>query len=351
MSQYETVNQEIGPLPITSCSSHSETLIINYTDDPIGVIDKYGSKKLVQPEASGRNNTIKIYVKSGIGNKTEMNLIKAHPGCICTINYRDIITEPMYVKEADILVCYYRNIDLFSHPNLSMSYRESVKHIFEELKKIDDVKIPTLKIMANSTDPNIDMLYVSVFNHFCSIKVTHYNTSDDGVSIIYPNDQMKMKFIPFEDIKKADGYVNTPDFQCFIALDKETLRKAIKREFASMLKYTEDDLAKMKCDLQKKLEAAVKEAKDSVKAKYDNELQAKLNRISSLENELASAKVEYESLKKLLNSADNFLNFTQKTMSHQANVMQNDTEKMKLFISIIKIVIPVALAYGAGKFL
>ena len=111
MKEYESIFQEIGPLPNTTVGLCQELMVVNCTDDPIGVIDKHGNKTIVQPEAGRKNGTIKVYIKKGPGNVTpDTHKIKSNPGHICNINYRSIITEPVYVKEADILICYYKNM-------------------------------------------------------------------------------------------------------------------------------------------------------------------------------------------------------------------------------------------------
>lgn len=349
--EYESIYQEIGPLPNTTNGYCEETIIINCTDDPIGVIDKSGNKILIQPEPGKHNGTIKIYVKKGTGNVSfETHKIKSNPGHIVNVNYRSIITEPVYVKEADILLCYYKNIDLYSHPNVSMSYKESVERLFEELSKIDSIKVPTLKIMANSSNNDIKNLYVFIFGVICEIEITNYNTSDNGVTFIYPNDKTKNLFIPFDEIIKSNGCIKTKYFNCFIGTNREIIKQALEKELNNSLKYTEEEILKIKEDLKKQMESSVKDMKNSFKEKYDADILSKLNRIAQLENELNSAKMEIENLRKLVSSADSFLNYTQKSMNHQTESLKQETERIKILLSFVKVAIPIFIAWGVGKY-
>lgn len=350
MEKYQVQNQEIGPIPVSDHGFNEEIVIINYSGEPIGIIDKFNNKKIINPEKI-RNNTIKIFIKRDMGSRVvELHKIKISPGIICTIKHSDILTDSLYIKEADIVLCHYKNLDVFNHPNISLSYEEAIHKLFEELSKVEEIRIPTLKIMANSNDTSINKLYVSIFGMITETEITHYLTSDNGVSFIFPSDKMKTIYISFDEIKKSKGHIKNNLFNCFISTSKEEIKKAIEEDQNIELKYSEEDILKIKETLKKEYDNLLKETKETIKTQYENELRNKNNRISQLENELASAKIEIDTLRRLISSADSFLNYTQKSMNHHTENMKNETEKFKIFVAFAKIAIPVVLAWSIGKY-
>lgn len=249
---YKVTNKFMGKIPESETGLYQEFIIINATNMAIGVVDKFNNKYTIKPDKSkDPSTTIKIYVRNNVGNKSNGGLPQSISTNVCSIDLNDILSDFIYVKEIDSVICSEQNLSVCSHPVQSFSYEEALKDTIDELRTLSDLRIPTVKIVANDPSNKIKKVYCYLLDYFVEIIPTHYTTSDNGVTIIFPNDGMKTKFISFDEIEAANGLVNNPYVKCFISTNKDLILKAIEKENSSAKLYTEKEMEEAQEKFQK----------------------------------------------------------------------------------------------------
>lgn len=347
--QYKVSNNFSGPLPGSPHGFYNELLITNSTNVNIGVIDKFGNKFVVKPDNQlGRTDLVKIYTRSDLGNKMENGQYKTMPTVVCTVTLDALNTgDNIYVKEADVVVCNEPNLKYFEHPNRSLSTEDAVKVLLQDMRKRDILKVPTVKVIANDPSGKINVVYVYILNQFCEVIPTHYTSSDNGVSIIFPNDGMRITNISFPEIEAAGGYINNDYIECFIGLNKDVLRSAIDQvRSRSTNKFSEVDIEKLKREMELEYDKRFKEEIGHIERRWANKIKADMLEKDELINEL---KNKIDSLEKLLNSSEGFLNMLGKKMSHEEKEMKLKMTKTKFGIELLKIFGPAVVGFVVAK--
>lgn len=342
---YKKVDRATASVPLSDTGFYQEYIVVNSSDSPIGMVDKFNNRHLIYPDTGfGKTGTIKVYLRTDTGNKGQNGQLKPMPTTICMIATADLLSDIVYVKEIDVVFCTEKNLQYTDHPQKSLSYEDALKNILEELKSLDSIKVPTIKIVANDPTGKIKKVYCYILDYFVEITPTHYPMSDNGVTIIFPNDGMKTKYISFEEIEKSNGIVSNNQLRCYIGLNKTVIRNAVDLDNSSKKVYTEQEFAEAQKKNDTELAAAIKKAEAIYANKYKVVIQ-------DLNNQITELKTEIDGYKRVLNSADGYLNFVGKTMNHEEKVLQNKSEQMKFWSGTIKIVVPLVIGVLTGKLL
>lgn len=347
---YKSFKRAMGAVPETTQGLYEERVVINCTDEVIGVVDKYGNKHTVKPDTSESGGDVKIYIRSGLGNKDPLKRAPVlHDSTICVIDRIKLRTESIYVKEADLVICNYKDLQHVTHPNLSFSYEDNYKRIYSDLLDSKHTRIPTVKVIANDPTGKIDYVFISILDTICKVPVTHYATSDDGVTLIFPMDSFITKFIPFEEIYKNDGFVKTSSVNCFIGLSSSAIRCAMDEEFSNRKIYTQKD----RDDWERSLKAAHKkemsELESSLNAKFKSERNGYEATINTVKNNYEILKTEHESVKRVFSATNGYFETLERKMEHETKTLENESKKMKVFLEVIKVVAPVIGGLVIGR--
>lgn len=347
---YKTYKRALGVVPKSSQGLYEERIVINGSDEPIGVVDKYGNKYTIKKDPSEQGKEIKIWVRSGIGNGTHDSMVPVtHETDICVIDPRILLTEMVYVKEADVVICNVKNLPYCEHPNQSFSYEDGMKWLYSEMLEQKNIKTPTVKIIANDPSGKIPWVYISILDTICKVEASHYQTADDGVTIIFPYDHFIMKHISFKQIIESDGYVKTDKVNVFIGLSPDIVRSALNREFAEHKVYSQLEMDQAKEEWRKRAESVQKSAEQALTQKHKATSASTDAEIIRLKTELESTKQELSVLRNVMTSSDGYLNMVSRHMSHNEKVMDSETKKLSMLVNVLKIIVPLIGGLMVGK--
>jgi len=339
---YTTYKQVSASVPGSPHGLYEERVIINCSDQPVGMIDKYGNKYVIQPDNNrDSGGEIKIHIRSGVGNEVtkRSNVMDT---ILCVVPETNLLSDSVYVKEADVVFCHRKNLEYCQHPNKSFSYKEGLKWIYTELtnQKRNNPKTPTVKVLANDPSAKINFVYIHILDVICEIPVTHYPTVDDGVTLIFPLDGLVVKYIPFKEIIESNGHVKMPFVDCFMGLSRESIRNAMDIAYDAQRIYTQTQFNDLNKENDKKVNAAVKQVETSLAQKHKLATALLENKVSELNLEVGRLNQELESYKRMINSSNNYLNAVERQMSHHEKKMDNESKKLGFFVTTMKLIVP-----------
>lgn len=143
-----------GPLSSDPCGLYQECSIVNYTPEPITIIDRFNSVYEIDPiEGPNGNLTrvsphVRLRIRGGIANYVEASGIKYNvdptgltftkyclPGTSNIIEYDRIINGVVYDSLFDVMVCTSRYYDTEHDANRYITHRYPWKQISESFKQ------------------------------------------------------------------------------------------------------------------------------------------------------------------------------------------------------------------------
>lgn len=206
-----TINEyHFDSIPLNFTGLYTESIILNYTNSAIYVIDKHDVKTDIpaQPTPDGRLE-IEIRIRSINGARTsdpKRSLPKAIPGKIIKINRWEIESQPVYIAELDILICSATHIADAKHPYHAMDFREIIDHTIQQYQDTD--RMHTLRVFANTEDKELSELYVNYAGNTIRVEVTHnVGYSEIAFVLSHANHRRIIKRI---DISKFDQGIAHP---------------------------------------------------------------------------------------------------------------------------------------------
>lgn len=259
IKQYKMTRCEAPPLHKSRNGYYQELGVYNCTTQDIVIINRFGEKIYVRPTSGMhtvqhvevRINTLNGHRQTGTGvSKIDT---KAN-GIIIDIAMFDLERSPVYVTEADLVICLPDNINDAPHPKFYASYENALDQVYSDLKQSVDKQ--SVRIFANDPSKTINELFAFVEGVIIKLPVTHYEGQDSSVFYIYnggTGDNEYVRFqIPIDDVLKGDGFVVRKGRTYYIAKTEEQILAKIREHQNNYDNaYTEDEVqSKIKEEVQ-----------------------------------------------------------------------------------------------------
>lgn len=347
---YKIINRSMGAVPDTSQGLYEERVVINCSAYDVGVVDKFGRKFTVKQDTKEVGHDIKIYIRSGLGNRaSDKRSLALLETIVCVVEYQTLLTNHVYIKEADLVLCNSKDLNHVSHPNLSFSYEDNFRMMYASMIDSNSIKTPTIKVVANDPSGRIKHIYMSILDTICKIEVTNYQISDNGVTIMYPSDGFSIKFIPFDIVLNSNGFVKLDKINCFIGTSVDIVRSAMDREYSDRKVYTRKEYEDLEKSLKGSFKKELSEMESNLRTKFKSEQLLSESALSVLKAKHESLTLEHESLKRVCATTNGYFEAFEKKMERETRVLENESKKMKIFLDIIKIVAPLVGGVIVGK--
>lgn len=347
---YKVFQRSMGAVPNTTQGLYEERVVVNCTPRTIGVVDKFGNKSIIKQDTKEIGHDIKIYIRSGVGNKaTDNRSVAVLETTVCVIDYQALLTDSIYVKEADLVICNSKDLNHVTHPNLSFSYEDNFRMMYSHMINSNHIKTPTVKIVANDPTGRIKSIYMNILDTICTIDVTHYQISDNGVTVMYPSDGFSIKFIPFDVILSSNGFVKLDKINCFIGTSIDIVRSAMDREYSDRKIYTRKEYEDLEKSLKTSFKKDMSDMESNLKSKFKSDQMLAESNLSALKAKHETLVLEHESLKRVCSTTNGYFDAFERKMERETRVLENESKKMKIFVDVIKIIAPLVGGIIVGK--
>lgn len=296
MSQVTIHETKTGGLTTNIPSYYAEYQVINYTNRPIGIIDRTGRKDVLKPSSSGvkHNPHVEIQRRGGMGLR--VNGYGNHEmmdATVTAIPEEVFMSEPYLATEVDLVICPADLIDKTPHPGAAETYDSVLKNEIYDIVRND--YSPTLRVFANDPSGKVRRFFWHFLGSDVEVPVTCYPTREAGVTFVLshygkPN---LMQTYSLDQIDNEDGYIDLgTGFVLHVAINQQTVRmglSAIREKFNGTTKD---------------LDAYVESERKKWVEEHRGEILAFEKKVKELEATIQDLRLDNTSLKTKLNEKE-----------------------------------------------
>lgn len=281
----------VGPLTANMICAYGEYQIINYTEQPIYVIDHRNEHVVLEPQYfSTTMKRVDIVWRQVVGSRSFDPCNRAET----TKNYHHELTipldkalrySPVYVEQLNVVLCTEEHFRDVCHPNTPEYQKIRWKAIYDEVAK-GSSHAPFM-ILANDPTGEVKELYLQIHGRTVAAKVTNFKDEPDTLTIAYrdlglASAEYDIHQTTFAELRKKPGLVWD-----FAGITLSSSRKLLEHEFELRAQQQENEMIRQ-TDLQVHLDRTRQMAEQEVRRLTDENAALK-KRVQMLEQIRAAA--------------------------------------------------------------
>lgn len=352
MNKYKVTETQQGPVDNMSAGHYEELLVQNYTSTAIVIINKNNDKSTIPPLShhSGEAQVEITYRRTdGPRHATNSQVDIPIPTQQISVRYGEILVEPIYISEVDLVVCTPDRINSVSHPRFAANYEDAISRIHSELS--ENLTQPALHILANDPTGVVRKLYISIEGVIREVTTTNYPGESRILSLLYPgksSGNYNKVQISLEQIEKGNGAVNLRDRIFYVGMSKNQIDKRILADKDTELElFDKEDLAIHVRDLKESHTKEIntwKQKYDDLTEKYNNLNNKYNNEKESLTTEITQLKAQLADLQGILDSREKLDKARSAELGKQKAEIGVKGEEYKMYGTVAKIALPVLIS-------
>jgi len=179
----------VGPLTVGTYGLYGEHQIINYTEQPLYVVDSHNQHVLLTPQYQyTTSKRVDIVWRTVVGSRsfdprTNAETTKAQHYEMTIPLERVLRVSPVYVQQLNVVLCTEEHLRDVFHP-CSPEYKHSKwKELHDDV--IQNATHAPFMVIANDPTGTIRELWMYVHNKLVAAKVTRFQDEPDTVTIAY----------------------------------------------------------------------------------------------------------------------------------------------------------------------
>lgn len=350
--RYKIEQTKRRPIDNTSTGHYLEQLISNQSIHPVVVVDKDNNKVTIPSMNFVGSEGYILITKRQTSNPRyieKTNLDRPISSLEIIIKPDEIQDGPLYVTECDVVLCLPKHINIAQHPRFAASYEDAVNKVYQEIK--DDIRLPTLRVLANDPEGKIKKLYLSIEGVIKEIMVADYTAEDGYCILLYPKTEYtesKKIVLPLNAIKNGNGVLSHNNHIYYIGLSRADVSKQqhnVKEERLNL--YTKDELNIKLQELELKLQKDIEDLRNKEKYwkdKYDNSNKQYEVYKEDAELKIKNITAQKQEIENILTSREAFDKMRTAELSKEKVEISNKVEEYKLYGTIAKIGLPILLS-------
>lgn len=174
---------------------YGEYVVVNNSRMKVFIIDRH-NKRHELPAINCHNvePVVRFYFRQHNGvryNPDDRSNFEIPINCTCgMLRANELIRNPIYIRELDIVVCLDSFVEDIEHPNLSRSYEEAINKIVSTFNE----PIPQIRFFANDPSGIIRKLMVQIGPCRMSLNVTNNPGKNPTLSVFHNTSQNEHTF-------------------------------------------------------------------------------------------------------------------------------------------------------------